>query len=838
VSIIYCIDLLIRKNESGEKMIPQLKKIIYSSFSLLFLAAATITASGAAEVQSPNQKSVAQAHSVEEDYPFFIKDLDGIPVVSGSGGVAAIGEDAFPVNVPEAIPNMAASRYGNGKVVLAGDQRYFSLQNNQKPLSVLSRNILMWLTEESVINNGKGTKYTGRYEEALTTNKTLKLITTSEDLTIDPSLPVEVVKVDKWDRSSLNPNKYTVALIDESVKESEIPILEKYVHQGGNIIATINGGDLEGITRNTPVEKRAKLGNWRGIRISEHYPVQNLLNRTGLSLLNVKTNSSGTLNHMTPDAIKENHFLNRLKQGKEIEDGVLGFKDINLGPAGTDNEKKKNLLLSVLTETLETITIDSPLYNWAVKEAASYGKVQFPIKKGEMPYRNSLLNFQFTHFSIDAGNEKSPYADEFPGKVSEAAQPVQNKKISINLGNPDLMYTRALPSKNWISTGLYAPPGKDFTIKVPEGVENVSVQIGSHDDELNGLSEWKRVPNIVHFKKLTPGTNVVSSPYGGLIYFIPMMTNTPDQQVDFSISGAIEAPYYEIGKTTEQEWQNIKARGATTPFGELKGEKLIIALPSEYLLELEDPGRIMSLWDDIIMDYDRLAGLDTQKEMPNKRHSIPFRIVLDKQIKGGLMHAGYPIMVPIEYGSTNYAASILDESYIKNNAWGFWHEIGHEYQQAPWTWGDLGEVTVNLFSLLTQEKFNNPSRLLDISNGKDSYDRALEFVIDPNPDKLYKQLGNFERLVMFQQLRMVYGWDFYTNIFTTYRETPDDRLPATNQQMIDTFVTIASKTAGENLIEYFSKWGIYCSNDTQSLIESLNLPKPKTEIWLIREEKK
>jgi hypothetical protein len=664
------------------------------------------------------------------------------------------------------------------------------------------------------------------------------LITTSENLTIDPSLPIEVVKVNKWDRSKLNPNKYTVALIDESVKESEIPILEKYLKQGGNIIATINGGDLEGITRNTPVEKRAKLGNWRGIRISEHYPVQNLLNRTGLSLLNVKNNSSGTLNHMTLDTIKENHFLNRLKQGKEIEDGVLGFGDINLGPAGTDNEKKKNLLLSVLTETLETITQDSPLYDWAVKEAASYGKVQFPIKKGEMPYRNSLLNFQFTHFTIDAGNEKSPYADEFPGKVSETAQPVQDKKISINLGNPDLMYTRALPSKNWISTGLYAPPGKDITIKVPEGVENISVQIGSHDDELNGLSEWKRVPSIVHFKKLTPGTNVVSSPYGGLIYFIPMMTNTPDQQADFSISSAIQAPYYEIGKTTEQEWQNIKARGATTPFGELKGEKLIITLPSEYLLELEDPGRIMSLWDDIITDYDRLAGLDTQKEMPNKRHPIPFRIVLDKQIKGGLMHAGYPIMVPIEYGSTNYAASILDESYIKNNAWGFWHEIGHEYQQAPWTWGDLGEVTVNLFSLLTQEKFNNPSRLLDISNGKDSYDRALEFVIDPNPDKLYKQLGNFERLVMFQQLRMVYDWDFYTSIFTTYREMPDDQLPATNQQMIDTFVTITSKTAGENLVEYFSKWGIYCSNDTQSLIESLNLPKPKTEIWLIREEKK
>jgi hypothetical protein len=820
-----------------KKMIPQLKKIMYSSLSLLFLATATIPAAGAAEVQSPIQTSVSQSHTVEEDYNFFIKDLEGTPSVSGSGGVAAIGEEAFPIIVPDAIPNMAASRYGNGRIVVAGDQKYFSLQNNQEPLSVLSRNILLWLTEESVMNNGKGSKYTGRYDEALTSNKTLKLITTSEKLTIDPSLPIEVVKVDKWDRSTLNPN-YSVALIDESVKDNEIPILKKYLNQGGAIIATINGGDLEGITRNTPVEKRAKLGNWRGIRISEHYPVQNLLNMTGLSLLNMKTNSSGTINHMTADTIMENHFLNRLQQGKKIEDGVLGYENINIGPAGTDNEKKKNLLLSVLTETLETVTPNSPLYDWAVKEAASYGKVQFPIKKGEMPYRNSLLNFQFTHFTIDAGNEKSPYADEFPGKVSETAQPVQNKKISINLGNPDLMYTRALPSKNWISTGLYAPPGKDITINIPEGVENISVQIGSHDDDLNGLSEWKRVPNIVHFKKLTPGTNVISSPYGGLIYFIPMMTETPDQQTDFSISGALEAPFFEIGKTTEQEWQEIRARGATVPFGELKGEKLIITLPSEYLLELEDPERIMSLWDEIIADYDRLAGLDTKAEVPNKKHPIPFRIVLDKQIKGGLMHAGYPIMVPIEYGSTNYAASILNETYIKNDAWGFWHEIGHEYQQAPWTWGDLGEVTVNLFSLLTQEKFNNPSRLLDITNGKDSYDRALEFVTDPNPEKLYKQLGNFERLVMFQQLRMVFGWDFYTSIFTIYREMPDDQLPATNQQMIDTFVTVASKTAGENLVEYFSKWGIYCSNDAQSLIESLNLPEPETEIWLLREDKK
>ncbi|WP_205171696.1 M60 family metallopeptidase [Bacillus pakistanensis] len=822
----------------GEKMRTSLKKRFCLCLTFILLATALLPSIGTASIHTPISPRGQTPSLLEKDYDTFTKGLEGLPVVPGSGGVTALSEEAFPVNVPEAVPNIAASRFGDGRIVLAGDQKYFSLKNNDDPLSLLARNTLLWLTEEANLNNGKGTRYTGRYEEALDQNKMLRIVTNSEEFTIDSSLPIEIVKVDKWDRKALNPNKYTVAIIDETVKQDEVSHLAKYVQQGGNIIAAINGGSLEGITRNTPVEKRAQLGNWRGIRISQHYPVQKLLNRMGLSLLNNKTYPVGTTSELTLDTIQENHAINRLREGKQIEQGILDYEDINMGPTGTDNTKKQSLLLSVLTETLESLTSDSPLYDWAMKEAASYGKVQFPVKRGEMPYRNSLLNFQFSHFTIDAGNEKSPYADEFPGEVSETAQPVKNKKISINLQNPDLMYTRALPSKNWISTGLYASPGKDVTINVPEGVENVSVQIGSHDDELNGLSEWKRVPNLVHFKKLSPGKNVISSPYGGLIYFIPMMTDTPEQQVEFSISGAIEAPFYEIGKTTKQEWDKIRERGEVVPFGELKGEKLIITIPSKYLLELEDPLQVVALWDEIVASYDRLAGLDSKNDMPNKKYPIPFRIVLDKQIKGGLMHAGNPIMAPIEYGSTNYAASIVNETYIKNDAWGFWHEIGHEYQQAPWTWGDLGEVTVNLFSLLTQEKFNNPSRLLVVTNGKDSYDRALEFVMDPNPQKLYKELGNFERLVMFQQLRMVYGWEFYTSIFTAYREMPDKQLPKTNQEMIDTFVTVASQKSGNNLLEFFSKWGIYCSEDAQTYINNLNLDEPETEIWLLREEKK
>ena len=46
-------------------------------------------------------------------------------------------------------------------------------------------------------------------------------------------------------------------------------------------------------------------------------------------------------------------------------------------------------------------------------------------------------------------------------------------------------------------------PGKVITLEVPEGVEHLTVQIGSHDDDLRGSGKWGRVPLIVNHQKLT-----------------------------------------------------------------------------------------------------------------------------------------------------------------------------------------------------------------------------------------------------------------------------------------------------------------------------------------------
>ena len=56
-------------------------------------------------------------------------------------------------------------------------------------------------------------------------------------------------------------------------------------------------------------------------------------------------------------------------------------------------------------------------------------------------------NFRFSHFTLDPANEKSPYADAFPGMVGEEATIVNEREVEVDFDFPNTMYTHALPSK-------------------------------------------------------------------------------------------------------------------------------------------------------------------------------------------------------------------------------------------------------------------------------------------------------------------------------------------------------------------------------------------------------
>lgn len=779
---------------------------------------------------SPARPTTDEAH-LEEDLAMLYKDLDTIPIFSSTGGIGILNDAAFAIAAPEGMAGLGASRYGKGRIVVAGSTSYMNLKEGADAVQrLIARNALLWLTDEGHHSPGLGTTYTGRYEDALASQGHKKIqVMTTMDWNIDPSLPIELVKVNQWEKQKLNPQKIAIALVDAWATEDEVEALEHYMARGGNIVLAQNGRSLESITRSTPIEERARIGNWRGARISEQFPIQRLLNRAGLSLLNREVPVQAAPPKLTAEAAKNSRIGYWLEQGKAIEDGTLTDDGLAIGLPDATAAKKRQLLTDVLFETLETITIETSWYTWAEQEAKRLGEVSFPIDRNDYPYRNALLNFQFSHFTLAPHQEASPYAADYPGAVQQDAEIVMGRTVEVELDFPyDMNYSLRLPNKNWVSTGLYAPPGKTITLEVPQGAEHVSVQIGSQDDDLRGAKTWSRVPLLTHFKKLNQGTIQVSSPYGGMIYLIPMKP-AAGSKVNITISGAVQAPYYELGKTTQEQWDAMRA-DPMTPIAELKSERVVLNVPSEFIREVTNPEELMKTWDEIMNDADRLSGQSMNAPLPHTADRYPRYYVVDRQITSGALHAGYPIMAPFGAGK-----DLVNLEYITTKAWGYWHELGHEYQQSAWTWSDVGEVSVNIFSLYIQEQFGNPSELLKEKNGKTYYERAFEFLNSEDPDKLYGKIDHYDRLVLFKQLQLAYGWELYTSIFTAYRELPKEDLPRTNQEQIDTFAVMASRLAGEDLTLFFTKWAVGLSDAGKDRIRALQLPQPEVDPWTLME---
>ena len=794
----------------------------------------------------------AKITDLQKDYERFHRDVAILPAFSRSGGVTAIGESAFSVWIhPESNPIIAAARYGKGRVVVAGNELYFNLlESADSACGLLGRNILLWLTEKeagaddagasggSTEANASADPGTGtaacRYQDALDGRGVLKLATTSGSLAACASFPVELVRADRWSSFELDPSAYPVAYVDASIDDADVPVLEAYIRQGGSVVVAQRGWLL----CSSPTEAVQSRVPDRAVQMGD-YPLQKLLNRVGLCLLDSVAQwyvrPGDTLPDQTFEQVNATHMLQLLDQAQAIERGEMSFDDLNVGKPGANVEDKVRVITAVVEGTIRSLTEEAPLLKVVRDEAKKAKPVPLPFEKEKQPYTASVLSYMFQQVTLDPDNIKSPYADVFPRSVGEKAETVYDQVVEVNFDDLDLSYLRMLFAPlNWRSTGLYAPAGKVVTLDVPEGTEHLDVQIGVHTDNLCDNPKWDRAPIVALRQRLKPGANRINSPYGGLIYLIPAKPKA-GVKVSVTIHGAVRAPYFVLGETTEQEW-NETIRRYPAPWAELQSKRIIVTVPADNIRELERPEQLMRKWDEIADHYDRLVGVAPDRPIPHRSPDNPQRFVADKQISAGWMHSGYPIM--FFEGVT--AQEAVDVDIIQNNAWGFWHELGHNYQQIPWFWDPIVEVTVNLHSIHIQSLYGNRSRLFETGkDGKTYYDRALEFTNSTDPNKHFEDVGVFERLVMIKQLQMAFGWEFYTNLHIAYRELPLDQVSMDEDddepQKVDLFVIMASKASGHSLLEFFDRWGLRYSEQARATVEALQLPQPETEIWNTRE---
>ncbi|MEK7019770.1 M60 family metallopeptidase [Bacillus sp. FSL R9-9410] len=408
---------------------------------------------------------------------------------------------------------------------------------------------------------------------------------------------------------------------------------------------------------------------------------------------------------------------------------------------------------------------------------------------------------------------------------AESQTPVSTERIFNVIGKGDIEQIRDRDRRQfqfspYEPTGLYASPNEKITIQV-EGTQNIQSYIGTFSYDASWTDDYNSTDPVVRSFTLKPGENTIENPHGGMIYFYnSQQGGTVQAEIK---TGGTPAPFFELGKHTKQDLVTMLDTYPNAHAVELKGERSLITASPErvkkYLLGSNtDPAELLKKIDEAIRIQDRMAGLSEEQA---DKHYVHF--VEDNQ--SDLYMYAFPKRTAYVGDAIQH---VLDINKFTKDGWGPWHEMGHQRQQLPWKWDGLGEVTNNIYSMFSQRAWGNPSNLEN--DGR--YESAFTYLNKPQSEKDYNKIDDvFIKLVMFWQLDLAFGEDFYPKLHQLYRAMPNEELPKTDDEQIQGFIYNTSKVAQKNSLPFFDKWGLKASPETRQKIEALNLQTLTAPIW-------
>ena len=438
-----------------------------------------------------------------------------------------------------------------------------------------------------------------------------------------------------------------------------------------------------------------------------------------------------------------------------------------------------------------------------------------PIKASSDPIGMLILTIDMSLLALLPATEIVAHAaaGDFPGHVTNGATSV-SQTISINASyagyDSDYLYSSA-NAHVWRSTGLYANAGERVTVTVPADAiaAGLKLLIGCHTDSLVSKDSIERFPTITREFALDATSVIAASGFGGLLY-VTVPPGTDLGAVDIAFGGAYVAPLYVHGVHTLSDWQ-ARLGQSVAPWGELVTDKLVITVPTSDLQTVanggyvNNPVSVMDLWDRLMDVAADLEG--TPHERPRAE-----RFVMDRQISAGWMHAGYPIM-----GHTTGVADVLLVDWDKGNAWGPFHELGHNFQWRGWLIDGTTETTCNLWSVFMYRNLSmtaaqgHPA----LTTSKRST-RLSSYLATGTPPDFAGQWSVWTALQTYLQLAETLGWDLLTTVMVQYRALTSQ--PSSNQAKIDEWVRMTSEVANKNLGPFYTAWGF---PTTQSVLDSI-----------------
>lgn len=404
--------------------------------------------------------------------------------------------------------------------------------------------------------------------------------------------------------------------------------------------------------------------------------------------------------------------------------------------------------------------------------------------------------------------------ENFPGAVSVAAPRFTGTvKVPVKVGtqgliDPPSVYLRAH------STAYYIPAGEKVKVTIGKDLLKLGLvaQIGIHGDNVTHLDRITRyAADLVKKFTLDQEMTEIYSPFGGLL-----LLNIPDvvkqDTISFVVDGAVKAPYFKLGETSEAEWMS-SVRNNPGPWAELATDNIVLTVPSYRIRKLDNPVKLMKFWDEV-MDADAELAVISKKRVHQER------IIVDSDVAYGYMFATWERVVVPDDQSCEW---MLDEEFIrKNGSWGTFHELGHRHQFGYFDFPGTGEVTVNLYTMYVYDKvlgkgiYNH-----DNLKTKQEVIKRIKAYLADNPSYEKWSADPFLALSMYVQLIDQFGWKAILDVHRAYRKMSTARYPKTDQDKRDIWFLNICKATNRNLSEFFGTWKVPVSEKAIRQMRSL-----------------
>ena len=382
-----------------------------------------------------------------------------------------------------------------------------------------------------------------------------------------------------------------------------------------------------------------------------------------------------------------------------------------------------------------------------------------------------------------------------------AALPVAAAAPRVNGATFDLASPPAGHATKTIYTPFYAAPGELVTINFPAALSSINLDVRiSHLRSGNGKGSFPVMPNQMINFDVNAAQMQVANPHGGLIQIIVPGNVTWTGTETITVTGAVEAPYFKLGETTDAAWVGgIRDRG--TPFGVLDSTEATLVIDSDlWLRTLSDPEAVMTEWNFFCGQVRTFYAYDVGRQLPVHHDYYP---------------AGGVSTYPQSYGRTSNLVTSLE---LQSSAYALTlHEYGHICDSGNIIFFEFGETSPNMGGKWMQATSRNYAWKQELTVGR------INNYLTLASDNLWNHFNHYRVDVKgtpFDLLSEEFGAQMIQDSVAAMTAMPSGNL-SSSQDKIDEWIRQVSNRTGFNMSGFFAEWQIPGSAAVQTELAAL-----------------